>query len=53
MPADVSFPHVSTPVAAPARSGRRLPLGLGLTIGAGVSIGLWVGVAAAVRALFF
>jgi hypothetical protein len=53
MPADVSFPHVSSHVEAAQRPSRRLPLGLGLMIAAAASVGLWVGVVAGVKALFF
>jgi hypothetical protein len=53
MPADVSFPHVSTHAEAVVRPSRRLPLGVGLVVAAAASVGLWVGIAAGVRALFF
>ncbi|MFL5296757.1 MAG: hypothetical protein ACJ798_10295 [Phenylobacterium sp.] len=52
MPADVSFPHVAAHSAV-ERSSRRFPLGIGLVIAACASAGLWIGVAAAVKALFF
>ena len=52
MPADVSFPHVSTHVDV-ARPPRRFPLGIGLIVATGASVGLWVGIAAGVKAIFF
>jgi hypothetical protein len=53
MPADVSFPHVSSTHVEAERPSRRLPLGIGLTVAAVASVGLWVGVAAGLKALFF
>ena len=54
MPADVSFHSVSPrEISVETTSGRRFPLGVGLTIAAFASVGLWFAVAAAVRALFF
>ncbi len=53
MPADVSFPHVSSTIEAVEQPSRRLPLGIGLAVAAAASVGLWVGIAAGVKALFF
>jgi hypothetical protein len=53
MPADVSFPHVSTHVEVAGQPSSRLPLGIGLVLAAAASVGLWVGIGAGVKALFF
>jgi hypothetical protein len=53
MPADVSFPHVSSHIDVVQRPSRRLPLGIGLAVAAIASVGLWVGIVAGVKALFF
>ena len=53
MPADVSFPHVSSHAQTADRPSRRLPLGVGLIVAATASVGLWVAIAAGVKALFF
>ena len=50
MPSDVSVEIVSHSVEA--RSVRRLPIGVGLTIGAVTSVALWTCIAIGLRALF-
>jgi hypothetical protein len=50
MPSDVSVEIVSHSVQAPA--GRRLPIGVGLTIGACASVALWTCIGFGLRALF-
>ena len=53
MPADVSFPHVSTHAETASPPPRRFPLGIGLAVAAAASVGLWAGIAAGLKALFF
>ena len=52
MPADVSYPHASAPALEANTSSSRLPLGIGLVVAACASVGLWVGIGAALKALF-
>jgi hypothetical protein len=49
MPTDVSVEIVQHATEAPA--GRRLPIGLGLTIGACASLALWAAIGIGLRAL--
>ncbi len=52
MPTDVSLDVASRPARAFETSpGRRLPVGVGLTLGACVSIALWTFIGLGVRAL--
>jgi hypothetical protein len=50
MPSDVSVDLVAH-AAVDARSARRLPVGLGLTIGACASVALWTVIGIGLRAL--
>ncbi len=51
MPSDVSVDLVAH-AAVSARTARRLPVGVGLTIGACASVALWTVIGIGLRALF-